>query len=111
MSLSFARALILLTATATSATLATSAQAQRAPTPPTDKIAADLGVSEPALKTCFGPVPSAENKAPSGPPPQMDKSGLLSCLQGANPGLTDAKLDAVMEKYRPEGRNGGKKGG
>lgn len=33
----------------------------------------------------------------------MNKSILLPCLHAADPEITNDMLDAVMDKYRPEG--------
>ena len=38
---------------------------------------------------------------------RANKAILLPCLQAANPSITNASLDAVMDKYRPEGRVAG----
>jgi hypothetical protein len=37
----------------------------------------------------------------------MNKDILLPCLQEANSSISNSKLDAVMDKYRPEGRVAG----
>lgn len=81
----------------------TAALADRDPNRPTDKIAADLNVTEAVFLACFDPVDPAANKAPSGARQHMNKAKLLPCLQRANPSITNARLDAVMDRYRPEG--------
>ncbi|NVK33130.1 MAG: hypothetical protein HWE23_01545 [Rhodobacteraceae bacterium] len=70
---------------------------------PSDRIAVDLGVTEEVFLTCFDPVEPAGNKAPSGARQHMNKARLLPCLQAANPQISNAMLDHVMDKYRPEG--------
>jgi len=70
---------------------------------PTDKIAADLGIAEAVFVECFDPVMPASNKYPSGARQRANKAILLPCLQRANPAITNDRLDAVMDKYRPEG--------
>lgn len=68
-----------------------------------DLISADLNISEQVFKTCFLDVEPDGDKRPSGARQQMNKSILLPCLQTANPAITNDMLDAVMDKYRPEG--------
>lgn len=71
---------------------------------PTDKIAADLGVSEQQFIDCFSGVqPAQRGSHPSGDRQRMNKAVLLPCLQRANPAITNDSLDAVMDTYRPEG--------
>ena len=69
----------------------------------TDLISADLNISEQVFKTCFLAVQPDGDKAPSGARQRMNKAVLLPCLQAANPEITNDMLDAVMDKYRPEG--------
>ena len=83
--------------------LSTPAAADNDPNRPTDLIAADLGVSEAEFKTCFMDVQPDGDKSPSGARQRMNKAILLPCLQDANPIITNAMLDSVMDKYRPEG--------
>jgi hypothetical protein len=71
---------------------------------PVDKISHDLGITPEQFKTCFSDV----NPAPPGAHPTAErthanKAVLLPCLQKANPEITNEKLDAVMDKYRPGG--------
>jgi len=85
----------------------TSAQMLRNdPNRPTDKISADLGVSEDHFITCFSDVRPEQNGKPSGAKQRMNKAILLPCLQEANSTITNDKLDEVMDRYRPEGPNG-----
>lgn len=70
---------------------------------PTDLIAADLEIEEAVFVTCFADVQPAKDKSPSGARQRMNKAVLLPCLQAANPAITNAALDAVMDRYRPEG--------
>jgi len=72
---------------------------------PVEKISRDLGVTPDQFRACFSNV----NPAPSGAMPQgnqkhANKSVLLSCLQKANPSITNNSLDQVMDRYRPGGR-------
>ncbi|PJE25652.1 hypothetical protein SAMN06297129_2576 [Pseudooceanicola antarcticus] len=80
------------------APLAASAQ-----TRPTDLIAADLGIEEAQFVACFADVRPDPGHAPSGPRQRANKAVLLPCLQAANPAITNAALDRVMDRYRPEG--------
>jgi hypothetical protein len=71
---------------------------------PVDKISHDLGIAPQQFRDCF----EAVNPAPSGTRPSTErthenKAILLPCLQKANPTITNEKLDAVMDKYRPGG--------
>ncbi len=105
------RAIALTLALATAA-LASPSSAQNLlrndPQRPTDKIAADLGVTQDQFEACFWNVNPDMAHAPSGDTQRANKSILLPCLQKANPDITNDRLDAVMDSYRPEGplRNG-----
>lgn len=77
--------------------------ADRDPNRPTDRIAADLGIEEAVFIECFGPVNPEPGKYPTGVQQRANKAILLPCLQKANPAITNDQLDAVMDKYRPEG--------
>jgi hypothetical protein len=79
------------------------ALADNDPNRPTDKIAADLGIEEVVFIECFGPVNPEPGKFPTGAQQRANKAILLPCLQRANPAISNDKLDAVMDKYRPEG--------
>ncbi len=73
------------------------------PQRPTDKIAADLGITQAEFVACFANVNPAMDHAPTGARQQDNKAILLPCLQAANPTITNDRLDAVMDSYRPEG--------
>ena len=88
----------------------TSALAQPAilkndPKRPVKQISHDLGVTPDQFVACFSLV----HPTPSGQRPESakrvhdNKSVLLPCLQKANPSITNEKLDAVMDHYRPGG--------
>jgi hypothetical protein len=83
--------------------LAGPALADNDPNRPTDRIAADLGIEEAVFIECFKPVNPEPGKHPSGARQRANKSILLPCLQRANAAITNDSLDAVMDKYRPEG--------
>lgn len=87
---------------------AQAAQLRNDPNRPTGLISADLGVGEDQFVKCFWDVEPEVNGKPSGQKQRMNKAILLPCLQQANAGITNEKLDAVMDKYRPEGPNGRK---
>lgn len=76
------------------------------PKRPVDKISHDLGVSEQEFVECFNHV----NPTPGGGRPESrervhaNKKVLLSCLQKANPDITNDSLDRVMDRHRPGGR-------
>jgi hypothetical protein len=70
---------------------------------PTDLIAADLEIPEQAFIECFANVRPDPGHNPSGARQHANKAVLLPCLQKANPEITNAGLDAVMDRYRPEG--------
>ncbi len=69
------------------------------PKRPVTEIRRDLGVQSAEFRACFANVAPA----PAGERPRSNKAKLLGCLQGANPKITNASLDAVMDKYRPGG--------
>lgn len=83
--------------------LQTPALADNDPNRPTDRIAADLEIEEAVFIECFKPVKPEPDKYPSGAEQRANKAILLPCLQEANPAITNDRLDAVMDKYRPEG--------
>lgn len=84
------------------ATVATSETLERGKRP-TDRIAADLNVSEEVFVECFSGVRPDRNHSPSGVKQKANKAVLLPCLQAANPEITNRLLDDVMDRYRPEG--------
>jgi hypothetical protein len=76
------------------------------PKRPVAAIARDLNVTQEQFVACFENV----RPTPGGARPesqarvQTNKQVLLPCLQRANPAITNDKLDAVMDRYRPGGR-------
>jgi len=78
------------------------------PKRPVKDISRDLGVSPEQFVECFSHV----NPTPGGERPEStarvhaNKKVLLSCLQTANPSITNDSLDTVMDRYRPGGRAG-----
>jgi hypothetical protein len=71
---------------------------------PVSQIAADLGVTPDQFRECFADVRPARGERPSAERQEANKAILLPCLQKANAEITNDKLDEVMDKYRPEGR-------
>lgn len=75
------------------------------PRRPVAAIAQDLGVTAVQFVACF----SAVNPMPAGGRPESaqrvkaNKGVLLTCLQLANPAITNDSLDRVMDRYRPGG--------
>ena len=63
----------------------------------------DLGVTTAQFKGCFSAVVPDADHRPTSARQQSNKAILLPCLQAANPEITNASLDAVMDRYRPEG--------
>jgi len=76
------------------------------PKRPVGAIARDLDITPEQFVACFENV----RPTPGGARPesqarvQNNKQVLLPCLQRANPAITNDKLDAVMDHYRPGGR-------
>lgn len=76
------------------------------PKRPVAAIARDLNVTPEQFVACFENV----RPTPGGARPdsqarvQANKQVLLPCLRRANPAITNDKLDAVMDRYRPGGR-------
>ena len=76
------------------------------PKRPVKEISRDLGVTADQFVECFSHV----NPTPGGERPEStmrvhgNKKVLLSCLQKANPAITNDSLDTVMDRYRPGGR-------
>jgi len=79
------------------------AHADNDPNRPTREIASELDIEEAAFIDCFQPVIPEPGKNPTGARQRANKAILLPCLQRANPSITNDRLDAVMDKYRPEG--------
>lgn len=71
---------------------------------PVEKISHDLGVKPEQFIACFNDVhPASQGAKPSRERVHSNKAILLPCLQKANPGITNEKLDAVMDRFRPGG--------
>ena len=80
------------------------------PRRPVAAIAADLDITADQFVACFSNVnPAPQGTRASGARETANKAILLPCLQAANPAITNNRLDAVMDKYRPEGRVAGPK--
>lgn len=72
---------------------------------PVDQISRDLGVTPDQFRACFSDVnPAPQGSLPGSNQKHANKQVLLSCLQRANPSITNNSLDAVMDQYRPGGR-------
>lgn len=89
--------------------IAASAQAQPLlrsdPQRPVNAISHDLGVTPQQFIACFRNVrPAPKGTTPTAERQRANKAILLACLEEANPSITNDTLDAVMDKYRPEGR-------
>lgn len=75
------------------------------PKRPTDKVARDLGITQEQFIACFNHVhPAPQGERPKSAQVFDNKSKLLSCIQRANPTVTNELLDTVMDRYRPGGR-------
>jgi hypothetical protein len=75
------------------------------PKRPVDKISKDLGIQPEQFRQCFSNVsPAPAGQRPESDRTQANKAVLLSCLQKANPAITNDSLDTVMDRYRPGGR-------
>jgi hypothetical protein len=93
---------ILVSALVILAAAATPAPLQNDPRRPVASIAHDLGITPDQFVTCFNDVtPALQGSTPSSAQVHTNKQHLLSCLQKCNPAITNEKLDAVMDKYRP----------
>lgn len=74
------------------------------PKRPVDRIARDLNVKPEQFVACFNNVrPAPQGTHPTEEQVHANKKVLLTCLQRANPEITNEKLDAVMDRYRPGG--------
>ncbi|MBU3617803.1 hypothetical protein [Polynucleobacter sp. JS-Fieb-80-E5] len=75
------------------------------PRRPVDQISRGLGVTPDQFRACFNDVnPAPQGSLPGSNQKHANKQVLLSCLQRANPSITNNSLDAVMDQYRPGGR-------
>ena len=69
---------------------------------PVDQISRGLGVTPDQFRACFNDVnPAPQGSFPGSNQKHANKQVLLSCLQRANPSITNNSLDAVMDQYRP----------
>jgi hypothetical protein len=74
------------------------------PRRPVDKISRDLGIEPQQFVACFNNVrPAPGGTRPTSERTHANKAILLGCLQKANPAITNDRLDAVMDTYRPGG--------
>lgn len=72
---------------------------------PVEQISRGLGVTPDQFRACFNDVnPAPQGSMPGSNQKHANKQVLLSCLQRANPSITNNSLDAVMDQYRPGGR-------
>lgn len=78
------------------------ARKENDPKRPVAAIAADLDITPEQFVACFSNVrPAPQGTRPTRERERANKKILLPCLQKANPEITNARLDAVMDKYRP----------
>ena len=71
------------------------------PNRPVAAVAAELGITPLQFATCFaGVTPARTAMELNGGREQDNKAILLPCLQAINPDIDNARLDAVMNKYR-----------
>jgi hypothetical protein len=74
------------------------------PKRPVAQVSHDLGIQPEQFRSCFAGVsPSPAGQRPTSEKVHANKSVLLSCLQKANPAITNEALDKVMDRYRPGG--------
>ena len=95
-------ALALLCVTTTTAFAASTPEAVlNDPNRPVAAVAAELGITPLQFATCFaGVTPARTAMELNGRREQDNKAILLPCLQAINPDIDNARLDAVMNKYR-----------
>jgi hypothetical protein len=75
------------------------------PKRPVEKIGKDLGLQPEQFRQCFSNVsPAPAGQRPESERTHANKAVLLGCLQKSNPAITNDSLDAVMDRYRPGGR-------
>ncbi|WP_054774580.1 hypothetical protein [Methylogaea oryzae] len=75
------------------------------PKRPVDKVARELNIAPEQFVACFNNVkPAPQGTRPTAERVHSNKAVLLSCLQQANPDITNDRLDAVMDRHRPGGR-------
>lgn len=72
---------------------------------PVGLISRDLGVTPQQFSDCFrGVSPAPQGERPTSKRVHANKRVLLDCQRRANPAITNDGLDAVMDRYRPGGR-------
>ena len=75
------------------------------PKRPVDKISHDLSIRPEQFTACFRKVsPAPQGTRPTAERVHSNKAILLSCLQKANANITNDRLDEVMDRHRPGGR-------
>jgi hypothetical protein len=75
------------------------------PRRPTDAISRDLGIKQEQFVACFQNVhPAKQGERSTTEGVHSNKAVLLGCLQKADAGITNEKLDEVIDRYRPDGR-------
>lgn len=75
------------------------------PSRPVDQISGDLDIPASVFKACFSKVqPSSQGNRPTRERVHANKAVLLACLQQSNPKITNKRLDTVMDRYRPGGK-------
>jgi hypothetical protein len=85
--------------------LSVSPQKRNDPKRPVASISRALDITAAQFVACFDDVnPAPAGTKTSGRRERANKAILLPCLQRANPAITNARLDAVMDAHRPEGR-------
>lgn len=75
--------------------IAASDDGKMPPKPPLAKMSLELDVTSDQLLMCM-----KEGK-PATPGDKPDKAAMLTCLQNANPAITQEKMDEVMKKNMP----------
>lgn len=74
------------------------------PKRPVNRISQDLNITKEQFTACFRNVaPAPQGTRPTAERVHSNKAILLSCLQKANAGITNDRLDEVMDRYRPGG--------
>ncbi len=70
-----------------------------------DAISRDLGIKQEEFVACFESVhPAKQGERPTTDRVHSNKAVLLGCLQKADGSISNEKLDEVMDRYRPGGR-------
>ncbi len=74
------------------------------PRRPVESVSRDLGITPEQFVACFQNVhPARQGERPTTERVHANKNVLLGCLQKADAGITNEKLDEVMDRYRPGG--------